>query len=440
MKIKLVSHASVLIETADTTILVDPWLFGKAFNDSWALLFDPVLSDEDLKKVEYVWISHEHPDHLHFASLKSLQGRIPETATVLFQEIPPKNVVNALRNIAGFKNIIELPHRKKVKLTEKTEVYCYHSRQLDSALAIMSDGESVLDINDVEISDKDRSILAKDLGTVDCVLNQFSVAGYSGDIKYGELIPAANQRIISNMIADSKELEAKVTIPFASFVYFCCEDNKYINPYANTPEAVLQGFNAEGLEMKLLEPGEEYSLGDPIDNDVANAFYEKTYSNIAELPIDACELVPLEKIQKAFAARCKQLHRNYASFFLKLINPITIRLPDLNQVVRITISTSEFEILEPDADFDLEIYSQPAWYGFKFPWGIQTLGVSGRLQLYKNAKHWRRVRYLMAMNNAGVHMRLKYLLSPDFAYFLRERGVGLYSQLIHRLRRAESGT
>ena len=47
MKIRLVSHASVIIECSDLTLWTDPWLLGKAFNESW-LLFPPACFDDAL--------------------------------------------------------------------------------------------------------------------------------------------------------------------------------------------------------------------------------------------------------------------------------------------------------------------------------------------------------------------------------------------------------
>lgn len=440
MKVKLVSHASVIVETCDTGILMDPWLFGKAFNESWALLFDAALEPSDLDKIDFVWISHEHPDHLHFASLKSLPLAFRERVTVLFQQIPSKNVINSLRNIVGFKKVVELPHRKRVRLTEDTSVYCYHSRQIDSALAVVSGGQTLLNLNDVETSARDRHLIKHDLGRADCVLNQFSLAGYGGSPAYATLIPEANSRIINNMIGDSTSLNARVTIPFASFVYFCCEDNKYINQYANTPAVVLEKFTAHDLPMKLLAPGEVWTIDDSIDNAGTLRFFDNIYKRMDDLEIYSSKVIPLEEISKAFLARTKQLGRNHSKFLLRLIKPLTIRIPDLNKVMRINVSAQEIAEIANSTDADLEINSQPLWFGFRYPWGIQTLGVSGRLRVHGGAQQWRRLRFLLAINNAGIHLRLNYVLSRDFMYFVRERGIGLIGQVIHRLRRARVGT
>ena len=71
-EIKLLSHASILINAKGLKILTDPWFFGTAFNDGWDLSPEPDLLniEELIADVDLIWISHEHPDHLHFPTLK----------------------------------------------------------------------------------------------------------------------------------------------------------------------------------------------------------------------------------------------------------------------------------------------------------------------------------------------------------------------------------
>ena len=72
--VKLLSHASVKITAGKTAILTDPWFFGRVFNNGWGLSPEPSLDylKKELANVTHIWISHEHPDHLHFPSLKFL--------------------------------------------------------------------------------------------------------------------------------------------------------------------------------------------------------------------------------------------------------------------------------------------------------------------------------------------------------------------------------
>ena len=86
--VKLLSHASVKITVGQTSILTDPWFFGRVFNNGWGLSPEPSLDDlkKDLADVTQIWISHEHPDHLHFPSLKFLCDEVGlSDIPILFQ-------------------------------------------------------------------------------------------------------------------------------------------------------------------------------------------------------------------------------------------------------------------------------------------------------------------------------------------------------------------
>jgi UDP-MurNAc hydroxylase len=86
MKVTLVSHASVVIESHGLRIWTDPWLAGKVFNESWSLFpsaaFDPAMLDN----IDYLWISHIHPDHFHIPSLSALPAEFKARVKVLFQD------------------------------------------------------------------------------------------------------------------------------------------------------------------------------------------------------------------------------------------------------------------------------------------------------------------------------------------------------------------
>ena len=96
MKIHFVGHACIVAECADTSILMDPWLFGKIFNDSWTLLPEPKFDPAMLDKVDYIWLSHEHPDHCHFPTLDSFPAAFKARVTVLFQDRDYTKVFGAL--------------------------------------------------------------------------------------------------------------------------------------------------------------------------------------------------------------------------------------------------------------------------------------------------------------------------------------------------------
>ena len=69
MQIEMISHASVIVRSGEMALWTDPWLLGKAFNNSWTLLVPPALPPERYEEITHIWISHEHPDHFSVPTL-----------------------------------------------------------------------------------------------------------------------------------------------------------------------------------------------------------------------------------------------------------------------------------------------------------------------------------------------------------------------------------
>ena len=70
IKISFISHACLIIETEDFSFATDPWIIGFAFASGWWLKNKPVKDwEEKLNSVDFIYISHNHPDHLHPKSL-----------------------------------------------------------------------------------------------------------------------------------------------------------------------------------------------------------------------------------------------------------------------------------------------------------------------------------------------------------------------------------
>lgn len=102
IKLRFVSHASFSVESGEVTLLSDPWLFGKAFNRGWALL-SPAAT-VPWEKIDYVWISHQHSDHLHFPTLKGLPPQEKNRLTVLYQKHASLRIPKVLRGL-GYTNV-----------------------------------------------------------------------------------------------------------------------------------------------------------------------------------------------------------------------------------------------------------------------------------------------------------------------------------------------
>ena len=200
MKVTFIAQASILVETSDCTIWTDPWLIGKAFNNSWGLFPKAHWTPEMYDKVDFLWISHEHPDHFHFPTLKSMPMEFKERVHLLFQKNNSDKMPNAFRKL-GFKKITLLENRKVTPITANTKVHNSQIGQMDSSLAVIDhDGYTLLNINDCEVNTTDCKNYVKDLGRIDLVFNQFSMAGYNGNMDYQDQLPKIGEQIMQKYV------------------------------------------------------------------------------------------------------------------------------------------------------------------------------------------------------------------------------------------------
>ena len=90
--ITFLNHSSFLIEREESVTLVDPWFSGKIFNNSWSLLKDTDDSKINYSKLKYISISHEHPDLLHFPTLKYIKSKVDHEVTILYPKRKNPNI------------------------------------------------------------------------------------------------------------------------------------------------------------------------------------------------------------------------------------------------------------------------------------------------------------------------------------------------------------
>lgn len=432
---RLISHASVIMEVDGIRILTDPWLVGTAFNDSWKLITDAADLTPYLDSVDFLWISHEHPDHFHIPSLRSLPDTFKQRVTVLFQESSDhEKMVKALTGMLGFRDVRLLPHKQWLTIAPQVEVLCYQSRHLDSALALRGSQGTILNVNDCDLADSDITQLRACIGKVDLLLNQFSIAGFDG---VEENLPNAAASVLNDVVAAHQGLEAKVMVPFASFAYFSAGDNRQINQYANTPMDLARRYEREGLALAVLLPGEIHRVGEPHDNGPALAEYERLYARLETIPSDPVPPVGFDALSTAFTKLRARMVTMHGSFGLRLLKPVVVEVPDLGLSVLMSFRDNSLKITNDEPA--IVINSQPLHFMLSNSFGLQTLGVSGRLRLLADSGNWFRHRALMGMLNAGIGLAPRQVFSPRQLGFFWSRRSDLYQQTKHTVRRAMGG-
>ncbi len=423
MKITLINHASVLIEKDEFCFLSDPWYFGEVFNESWALEFNTPEKEIEkaLNKTTHLYISHEHPDHLHFPTLKKIVNKFKKKIILYIQDLPRKEVKNALKKI-GFENIVEVQHRRLIKLTDSISLYLYSVFPVDSACALIETNKNgkkkvILNCNDTELSNYDLRKIKSDLKKVDVILNQFSFATYNGNPDYENQTKIQREHMIKSYIKEQKFFEADFSIPFASFSYFCTKDNFILNKNKTNLAFLKKQLNLNNLKSCFLLPGDSFDLNKP------NNFKEKElneFEKFKNLKIKSdYKTLTEEELSKSFYSCINHLNSCFPKFIVKFIKNFIIFCPDIETYIEINFKNKTFKKFDYKIKPDLIIYSQPLGYALAHSWGLNSLTIGGRLITLNKQKRLFLFRTLMALSNSNIKLKLNINSLKSFKYLFK---------------------
>lgn len=406
--IQLINHACVLITAGSLRLLCDPWLTGSAFNRGWDLLVPSPAQLADLD-FNYLWYSHEHPDHFSPADLQTIPAERRTAITVLYQQTLDRKVIDYCAKL-GFRTL-ELPHQQRVVLADGVAVTCGQHRDSDSWLLVEAGERRLLNINDCYIpTTAEARQLAALCGPIDVLLTQFSFASWVGnaeDLDYSREVARMYLRILQGNVAT---FGVRWAIPFASYVYFSSPENFHLNRASNTPGDVVAALAGSGCEPVVLFPGDAWRVGTPHDNGPALASWQQAEAAITAPKADAVASVPPEQLQAEFKRHVERLRsKNDAKAITALsaagqLPPTRIRLDDLDCVAELDIAADDlrFDTAAVD-DWDIRMHSESLHYLLRFEWGRGTLQINGRFQARNDRlRNFVRQTQLAYMNNIGL--------------------------------------
>jgi hypothetical protein len=249
--VRFYSHACIALEGERETLLMDPWLFGDVFNDAWTLHAPPDLDAMDFSRVRHIWISHDHPDHLHFPSLRSIRERVDGPVTAYYRRHKDPAVRDALRGL-GFESVELTPH-------EETAIAADISMTLfptgiDSALAARLGDRVIVSQNDCRLSEEETERLKRAFPRIDAWFFQFSLGGYYANADDPKGLQAARERHLKRVEHYYNALRPAIFVPFASFFYFSKEANAFLNEWSITPAEVIDAL--PHLPVQILWSGD----------------------------------------------------------------------------------------------------------------------------------------------------------------------------------------
>lgn len=196
MRLQYISSACVLIEDNGVKILCDPWLVDGAYLDSWfhypPLKFQP----EQFNDVDFIYISHIHPDHFDPNTLNRMNKKIPIIINNYVSKFLKKNIEEI-----GFK-VTEFNHNERIHLKNNLHlnvlaadacnpqlcaqfIGCavmettFGATQIDSMCVIDNEKEVVINVNDCpwELANFSAKLIMNQYDHVDLLLTGYSGAG-----------------------------------------------------------------------------------------------------------------------------------------------------------------------------------------------------------------------------------------------------------------------
>lgn len=249
MRVTYVCHACMLIEVQGVRILTDPWMHGPCFYGTWYQLPEPVVKIEDLFPLDYIYISHSHPDHLHKPTLT----RVPKDTQLIIPGEEPYQ--RGSLQAQGFNKILEVNHGDTVTLKNGVTLRLY--KQSWDSMIIVSDGKSnYLNLTDCRLEHVIHEI-RRDYPVMDVAFLPFLDAmDFPAAFDLSPLGKTVSQRevdrrTVAHFVNMALALNAKTAVPSASHKAFFHPSQWDMNERI-TPLELAENFHRAAPNVNFL--------------------------------------------------------------------------------------------------------------------------------------------------------------------------------------------
>jgi len=260
-KITLISNACLLIEWNGKNILTDPWIIGPAIYGSWIHYPPNKLKIQDLPKIDFIVISHEHTDHFNEKTLSLLNKDIP----IYVPHYKIGRLAERLRKLE-FKNIFSIPSEKILDLKDDIKLMFFKSNSLwnDSVIFLQLGNFKILNVNDAGFN----WTIPKLVGDIDLICSAFSFGASAYPLNWNhisisskiEIMKTKNLGMLKMLKQISELCNAKYLLPFANFNELGPTKLRDIAKLQikNTPRTISDFFKNSSLEILEMIPGESW--------------------------------------------------------------------------------------------------------------------------------------------------------------------------------------
>jgi CMP-N-acetylneuraminate monooxygenase len=261
-KITLVSNACMLIQWDGFNILTDPWIEGNSLFGAWVPYPPSDIKIKDLPKIDAIWITHEHSDHLHPHSLSFFDKNIP----IYVPHFNTGRLSKILKKI-GFKNITSVKPVQPCTLSKDIEITSIEqysdSLYNDSIMFLQLGNFKMLNLNDAGFNWK----LIEMIGDVDLISSTFTYGASPYPLNYTDIDNETKRSFMieknEGMLKQIKQIlelcPSKYFIPMAHFAELTSSeyDDVIELQIKNSPKDVKEYFkDSDECEIIDLIPGD----------------------------------------------------------------------------------------------------------------------------------------------------------------------------------------
>lgn len=264
MELQTLGHASILLrdDAKNPLLLTDPWLIGSCYWRSWWLQNYPgQLQMEEIQRTKYCYITHEHPDHFHTASIRKLNKQ----TKFLSPELPQENIAKFLKGNGLDAEFVKSFQWKEIHSNVKIlSIPLFND---DSALLIDTPNAFIVNLNDSKPRTKQLWQLLKFMdkhcnGKNRILLSSYSPASIVNSfIRNAERVSMKGKKDYVDYISKNCQLmKIDFYMPFASQVIFKRSDSSWANEFKVSFDDLTRYWSAHST--KLLPPFSKLNLTD----------------------------------------------------------------------------------------------------------------------------------------------------------------------------------
>ena len=279
MRVTFVGHASLFLECRDVTILTDPWWAGPCFGAQWWIYPNPFLEVLEGRKLDYIYLSHGHNDHLHPGTLSRFDR---DTKILVAKDL---DMGSGLRKM-GF-SVLEISDGNPIELGPGVTAVIQSTMGGDSMMVVTDGQEVCVNLNDALhatpnwFQAKFIPWLKKEYPSIDYVFCGYGTASHFPNCyripgKDYARTAARRQHHFNAMWAHIiQELKPKFAVPFAADVLLFEEDLFWANEPVHNSERPVHLLKNSGVphdtEAIDLAPGFVVENGEVKSRNVRSA-------------------------------------------------------------------------------------------------------------------------------------------------------------------------